>query len=57
MPGCYQRTGAVRHTLPTLDLATGQITFRIRERKRWREFLPFLKLLRSHWPHHGYLRP
>ena len=30
-----------------LDLATGQMFYRIRERNRWREFLAFLKLLRS----------
>jgi hypothetical protein len=33
-----------------LDLATGQIIYRIRERKRWREFLVSLKLLRARWP-------
>jgi hypothetical protein len=36
--------------LAALDLATGQISYRIRERKRWREFLAFLKLLRARWP-------
>ena len=36
--------------LAALDLATGTITYRIRERKRWQEFLAFLKLLRSRWP-------
>ena len=25
------------------------MTYRIRERKRWREFLAFLKLLRGRW--------
>jgi len=33
-----------------LDLATGQMFYRIRERKRWREFLALLKLLRARWP-------
>jgi transposase len=46
----YHRTGGVRHMIAALDLATGQITYRIRERKRWREFLAFLKLLRARWP-------
>jgi transposase len=46
----YHRTGGVRHMLAALDLATGQMTYRIRERKRWREFLAFLKLLRARWP-------
>jgi hypothetical protein len=36
--------------LAALDLNTDKITYRIRERKRWREFLAFLKLLRARWP-------
>jgi transposase len=46
----YRRTGGVRHMIAALDLATGQIIYRIRERKRWQEFLSFLKLLRERWP-------
>lgn len=46
----YRRTGGVRHMIAALDLATGQITYRIRARKRWRELLSFLKLLRGRWP-------
>jgi transposase len=46
----YRRTGGVRHMLAALDLGTGQITYRIRARKRWREFLALLKLLRARWP-------
>ena len=46
----YRRTGGVRHMIAALDLPTGQMTYRIRERKRWREFLAFLKLLRSAGP-------
>ena len=46
----YRRTAGVRHMLAALDLATGQIFYRIRERKRWREYLAFLKLLRQRWP-------
>jgi hypothetical protein len=36
--------------IAALDLSTGTMTYRIRERKRWREFLAFLKLLRQRWP-------
>lgn len=36
------RTGGVRHMLAALDLATGTMTHRIRERERWREFLALL---------------
>jgi transposase len=46
----YRRTGGVRHMIAALDLATGQITYRIRSRKRWRELLSLLKLLRERWP-------
>jgi hypothetical protein len=33
-----------------LDLATGQMFYRFRDRKRWREFLGFLKQLRDRFP-------
>jgi transposase len=46
----YRRTAGVRHMIAALDLATGQIFYRIRKRKRWREYLAFLKLLRQRWP-------
>jgi transposase len=46
----YRRTRGVRHMIAALDLATGTMTYRIRDRKRWREFLAFLKLLRARWP-------
>jgi len=46
----YRRTGGVRHMLAALDLASGQMFYRIRERKRWREFLALPKLLRARWP-------
>jgi len=36
--------------IAALDLATGQMTYRVRKRKRWREFLAFLKLLCARWP-------
>lgn len=47
----YTRHSGVRHMLAALDLATGKIVYRIRQRKRWREFLDLLKLLRRRYPH------
>ncbi|MFI0421101.1 IS630 family transposase [Spongiactinospora sp. 9N601] len=46
----YRRDDGVRHLLGTLDLATGKLYYRIRRRKRWKEFLVFLKTLRGRWP-------
>ncbi|MFF5265284.1 IS630 family transposase [Actinomadura viridis] len=46
----FHRYGGVRHMLAALDLATGKMVYRIRQRKRWREFLAFLKVLRERWP-------
>ncbi|MGW7201802.1 IS630 family transposase [Streptomyces chryseus] len=46
----YNRYGGVMHMLAALDLTTGKIYYRIRRRKRWREFLGLLKVLRSRWP-------
>ncbi|MFF0493939.1 IS630 family transposase [Nocardia sp. NPDC004068] len=46
----YNRTQGVRHMFGALDLATGQLYYRIRDRKRWTEFLAFLKSLRARWP-------
>ncbi|MET8874996.1 transposase [Nocardia sp. NPDC004604] len=46
----YRRTQGVRHLLGALDLATGKIRYRIRDRKRWWEFLSLLKSLRARWP-------
>lgn len=43
----YNRTQGVRHLLGALDLATGKIHYRIRDRKRWQEFLGLLKSLRA----------
>jgi transposase len=43
----YNRYGGVRHMLAALDLATGRLYYRIRPRKRWREFLGLLKALRT----------
>ncbi|MFH8573220.1 transposase [Streptomyces sp. NPDC017993] len=38
------------YMLAALDLATGKTYYRIRQRKRRREFLGLLKTLRSRWP-------
>ena len=38
------------HMLAALDLATGKIHYRIRRRKRHREFLDLLKALHARWP-------
>lgn len=46
----YTRDQGVRHMIAALDLATGRLHYRIRDRKRWREFLSFLKTLRARWP-------
>ncbi|MGW1086141.1 transposase [Streptomyces sp. NPDC002596] len=46
----YNRYGGVRHMLAALDLSTGNLHYRIRPRKRWREFLALLKALRVRRP-------
>src|SRR3954470_1738435 len=46
----YTRTGGVRHMFAALDLASGELFYRFRDRKRWREFLGFLKQLRRRFP-------
>src|SRR3954454_4507187 len=46
----FNRTGGVRHMFAALDLATGQMFYRFRDRKRWQEFLGFLKQLRARFP-------
>jgi hypothetical protein len=46
----YHGTQGVRQRFGALDLATGQIYYRIRDRKRWREFRAFLQSLRARWP-------
>ena len=49
----YTRTGGVRHMFAALDLASGQLFYRFRDRKRWQEFLGFLRQLRSRFPPGG----
>jgi transposase len=46
----YTRTDGVMHLLAALDLATGKLFYRIRDRKRCIEFLDLLKTLRARWP-------
>uniref|UniRef100_UPI0027E251DE IS630 family transposase n=1 Tax=Pseudonocardia nigra TaxID=1921578 RepID=UPI0027E251DE len=46
----YTRTSGVMHMLAALDLTTGTLFYRIRDRKRWIEFLDLLKVLRARWP-------
>ncbi|MEU8005593.1 IS630 family transposase [Catellatospora sp. NPDC049111] len=46
----YTRTEGVRHMLAALDLASGKMFYRIKNRKRAREFLGLLKALRARWP-------
>ncbi|MFD1320528.1 hypothetical protein ACFQ4H_05410 [Micromonospora sonneratiae] len=49
-PAPDTRDQGVRHMIAALDLTTGKLHYRIRDRKRWREFLSFLKTLRRRWP-------
>ncbi|MGH3470319.1 MAG: IS630 family transposase [Thermocrispum sp.] len=51
----YTRTAGVRQMLAALDLNTGQISYRIHRRKRWQEFLAFLKTLRGRYDGRLYL--
>jgi transposase len=46
----YTRTAGVRQMFAALDLATGQLFYRFRDRKRWPEFLDFCKQLRRRFP-------
>jgi transposase len=47
----FHRTSGVRHMFAALDLASGEMFYRIRDRKRWIEFLDFLRQLRRRFPH------
>ena len=46
----YTRTGGVRHMFAALDLASGEMFYRFRDRKRWPQFLDFCKQLRRRFP-------
>ena len=46
----YNRKGGVRHFLAFYDLETDRLYGRFTVHKRWTEFLPFLKWVRSRYP-------
>jgi DNA-binding Lrp family transcriptional regulator len=46
----YSRKGGIRHFLAFYDLETDRLYGRFTTRKRWTEFLPFLKWIRSRYP-------
>ncbi len=46
----YSRKGGVRHFLAFYDLETDRLYGRFTQRKRWTEFLSFLKWVRSRYP-------
>jgi transposase len=46
----YHRTAGVRHMFAALDLAGGEMFYRIRDRKRATEFLDFLRQVRRRFP-------
>jgi transposase len=46
----YTRHGGVRHMFAALDLASGQLFYRFRDRKRSQEFLAFLRQVRARFP-------
>jgi hypothetical protein len=46
----YDRNAGVRQMFATLDLATGLMFYRFRDRKRWPQFLDFCTQLRQRFP-------
>ena len=50
-PATYTRTHGVRNLLAGYDLKTDALFGVIRRRKRWKEFLSFLKIIRRRYPH------
>jgi transposase len=50
LPATYTRPHGVRHLLAGYDLKTDKLFGIIRRRKRWKEFLSFLKILRRRYP-------
>lgn len=46
----YTRTHGVRQMFAALDLPSGQMFYRFRDRKRWPQFLDFCKQLRRRFP-------
>lgn len=50
LPATYTRKQGVRHLLAALDHSRDRLHGHVKKRKRWKEFLPFLKYLRSLYP-------
>ena len=46
----FRRDGGVRHFLAAYDLESGRLFGQFKKRKRWTEFLSFLKWLRRRYP-------
>ena len=46
----YNRYHGVRHYISAFDLQANRLTMRCYRRKRWQEFLSFLKQLRARYP-------
>jgi transposase len=46
----YNRHAGIRQMFAALDLASGQVFYRFRDRKRWPQFLDFCKQLRRRFP-------
>ncbi|GAA2341765.1 hypothetical protein GCM10009854_17860 [Saccharopolyspora halophila] len=46
----FNRTGGIRHMFAALALPSGQMFYRFRDRKCWREFLGFCEQLRVRFP-------
>lgn len=51
LPATYTRPYGVRHLLAGYDLKTDTLFGVIRRRKRWKEFLSFLKVIRRRYSH------
>ncbi|RKY42878.1 MAG: hypothetical protein DRP85_01575 [Candidatus Makaraimicrobium thalassicum] len=51
LPATYTRHHGVRHLLAGYDLKTNALFGVIRRRKRSKEFLSFLKIIRRRYPH------
>lgn len=51
LPATYTRPHGVRHLLAGYDLISDRLFGVVRHRKRWKEFLGFLKIIRRRYPH------
>ena len=50
LPATYTRSHGVRHLLAGYDLISDKLFGIIRHRKRFKEFMSFLKIIRRHYP-------